>query len=201
MHTKLENPYLEEARRDAFLEGDEETTRSILDLFNKRIVRGALVKKYAWAIPSDKAIFAIAQHSPIVDVGAGKGYWAHLLDQAGASVHAFDVAHRQKAHGKNGTWFPVEIVKEEDIIVPEESTLMLCWPPRGTPMAFDHLSRYAGNTVVYVGEPKDGITADKTFHHLLDKEWICIEIIDIPSYWGLRDFVAIFHRKEKTCDA
>ena len=52
-----------------------------------------LRRAYAWGVPSANALRAIAKASPhgIVEVGAGTGYWAHLLqDLHGVSVRAFD---------------------------------------------------------------------------------------------------------------
>lgn len=52
--------------------------------------RGESVKKYSWAIPSEEVIRALASMGPILEVGAGTGYWANLLTQAGAKVTCFD---------------------------------------------------------------------------------------------------------------
>lgn len=43
----------------------------------------ALVEKYAWAIPDERALKIIKHFSPIVEVGSGKGYWAAMLRKLG----------------------------------------------------------------------------------------------------------------------
>lgn len=45
---------------------------------------------YAFAAPNNRALKALADEVPIVEVGAGVGYWALLLKQAGVSVTATD---------------------------------------------------------------------------------------------------------------
>lgn len=45
---------------------------------------------YAFAAPNSRALKALAELSPIVEVGAGVGYWALLLKQAGVVVVATD---------------------------------------------------------------------------------------------------------------
>jgi hypothetical protein len=45
-----------------------------------------LLQKYAWAIPDRKALGILQRFSPIVEMGAGKGYWAHLLQQQGVEI-------------------------------------------------------------------------------------------------------------------
>lgn len=48
-------------------------------------------QRYAFAIPDDRAVSAIVRHAPkIVEVGAGTGYWARQLADAGADVVAYD---------------------------------------------------------------------------------------------------------------
>jgi hypothetical protein len=54
--------------------------------------RHALVDRYGWAIPTDEAIAALVELSPLVEIGAGRGYWAHLLRQAGADTSSPTIA-------------------------------------------------------------------------------------------------------------
>jgi SAM-dependent methyltransferase len=54
--------------------------------------REVLTSQYAWAIPTEGVIRALAELSPICDLGCGTGYWASLLQQAGAEVLAVDAA-------------------------------------------------------------------------------------------------------------
>ena len=76
----MQNPYLEEFQ-----------SRYNGSYFFHEL-RDELVKKYAWAVPTEASIEAIAALGPIVEVGAGTGYWAWLLRQVGATVEAYDVA-------------------------------------------------------------------------------------------------------------
>jgi protein-L-isoaspartate O-methyltransferase len=56
-------------------------------------------------VPNEEAIRQIAVLSPIVEVGAGLGYWASLIAKAGADIVAYDNAvneHGQVKHYCNG---------------------------------------------------------------------------------------------------
>ena len=53
-------------------------------------LRKKLIWAYSWAIPSNEVILKIAQHSPLLEVGAGTGYWSWLLRQARADIIATD---------------------------------------------------------------------------------------------------------------
>mmetsp|Transcript_7858 Transcript_7858/g.19988 ORF Transcript_7858/g.19988 Transcript_7858/m.19988 type:complete len:164 (-) Transcript_7858:188-679(-) len=79
---------------------------------------GHTAGKYAWAIPDQRAIRIIANFSPLVEIGAGKGYWAMLLRQAGADVLALDItgSSRKKGaapgkKGLQGQWSEVRKVR------------------------------------------------------------------------------------------
>jgi hypothetical protein len=52
---------------------DEERLQQWIRL---KVVGEPLVKQYAWAVPDDKALNILREFSPLVEVGAGKGYWA-----------------------------------------------------------------------------------------------------------------------------
>ena len=52
-----------------------------------------------------EALDALAARSPLVEVGAGLGYWAHLLRRRGVPVQAYDshptsAGQRNKYHGR-----------------------------------------------------------------------------------------------------
>ena len=52
--------------------------------------RGELVKQYSWAIPNNKAIETIVKYSPIIEIGAGTGYWGRLISKAGGDIVCYD---------------------------------------------------------------------------------------------------------------
>jgi hypothetical protein len=66
--------------------------------------RAEAIARYAFALPSDDALDAIVRSAPhgIVELGAGTGYWAALLEQRGADVVAFDIA---PAPSTANAWF------------------------------------------------------------------------------------------------
>ena len=53
-------------------------------------VRTFACRAYAFAVPNAEALAVLRQHSPLVEWGAGTGYWAALLQRAGADVVALD---------------------------------------------------------------------------------------------------------------
>jgi hypothetical protein len=50
-----------------------------------------LRQKYAWAIPDARALRIIKHFAPVVEMGAGTGYWCYLLRQNGIDIVAYDL--------------------------------------------------------------------------------------------------------------
>ncbi len=148
-------------------------------------------KLYAWAIPTDEALATIAKYSPIIEIGAGTGYWAALLQERGTDVLAFDIYQAGPKHTK------VLFGSCEEIQNHPERTLFLCWPPYKTPMAIDCLKAYRGRYLIYVGEGDGGCTGDDAFHALLCREWKPIEYVKIPRWLTIHDRLVVYERKMK----
>ncbi len=162
--------------------------------------RLAMVTHYAWAVPNDEALNAIAEAAEghgLVDFGAGTGYWAKLLADRGVDVVAIDNWTDQKPEK---LWFPV-ITGSYELLPPmRDRVLFLCWPPQGTTMALNALKVWGGNTLVYVGEPAPSpgyarSTADPSFLMELLKHWDLEQEIEIPRWFNRDDSVFIYHRK------
>ncbi len=200
----LDNPYYDEfvaVSGDGVFDcpsGADAVLISLEHAAARRRLRHELVRRYAWAVPSEEVIRQIAAYGPIIEVGAGTGYWASLLSQAGADVMAFDL---DPAGPENATrfheavsYFPVLPGGPEVADRYPERALLLCWPPYESSMAADALRHYQGHTVIYVGEGPGGCTADDEFHRLLDERFSLIERLGIPRWESMDDDVRVYHR-------
>jgi len=81
----------------------DERRAELMDMLPTRAQR-----KYAWAIPDERAMRIIYNYGPVVEIGAGKGYWGYLLRKFVASVNAavkkgesMPFAHRPELTNKN----------------------------------------------------------------------------------------------------
>lgn len=54
------------------------------------VLAAPLSDKFAWAIPDARALNILANFGPLVEIGAGKGYWGHLMGQQGVDVICVD---------------------------------------------------------------------------------------------------------------
>lgn len=134
------------------------------------LVARVLPHSFAFAVPCDDALSAVASlNRPVVEMGAGTGYWTALLRQKGVDVVAYD-AHPPrritKAFAKGEAKFfgvtYVDDVRECDddascLDAHADRVLMLCWPKspedvEGGDWDLRCLDRWRGDTLVHVGE-------------------------------------------------
>lgn len=162
--------------------------------------RQDLVNEYSWAVPDDKAIRTLLKHSPVVEMGAGTGYWAYLLRAAGGDVVAYDrcvgdVFNINVWHPKGNSF--TEILKggPKDLAQHSDRSLFLCWPPLESSMAYECLTFWGGKTLIYVGEGMGGVTADEKFIVELRTKFSLIETVKIPKWAGMNDDMTVWSRK------
>ena len=178
----MTNPYLE-----AYLAA----TRAS-NAYSQWESRRALVQQYAWAIPNDEAIRLLVGLGPLVEIGAGSGYWASLVRQAGGDIVALDIEPWATTHTE------VEEGGPEYAGAYHDRTLFLCWPPYDMPMAYDALYGYTeagGRRVVYVGESRGGCTGDDAFHEMLALRYEWSDGVSLPQWYGLHDTLTVWERR------
>jgi hypothetical protein len=156
--------------------------------------RSRYVREVSWAIPSEEALRAISALGPIVEIGAGGGYWAQLLRERGVDILAFDQQPDPELNPKYlaRTWGPVAQAPATIAAEYPERTLLLIWPPQDDPMAHQALQNYRGDRVAYIGGSYQGLWADDAFHQLLAEEWEYTDRVDLPTWEYLEDRVHIY---------
>lgn len=188
---RLENPYLEEFEATAPRWPVPPELRKLT--MERYVLRQALVAKYAWGIPSDAAIELLLRYSPLVEMGAGTGYWAGLIRSAGGDVLAYDryppPDRRNRWHAGQPTWSEVQPGGVKRLRLHPDRTLFLCWPPDDEPMGIESLTAYPGRTVVFAGETGAGSDLARE----LDR-WDLVETLDIPQWEGIRDRLFVLRR-------
>lgn len=121
----------------------------------------SVVARFTFAPPSEQLLDEVARHAPILDVGAGNGYWSWRLQERGVDVVA--VEPRPDAHRP-----VIETLRTTgQEIAPHhpDRALLMVWPtgPRGdSSWAGQTVAAYTGSTVLYLGDPAFSYTADQT---------------------------------------
>src|SRR5438045_3183702 len=128
--------------------------------------RRELASLFSWAIPNARALEVLAAQAPLLECGAGMGYWSALLRARGVDVLAYDAAPPGRS-SKNGyhraarePWTKVHKLSSVTAARRHrERTLVLCWPPYDDDAASYSVLRVGKHRVEYVRAMLDALPA------------------------------------------
>ncbi len=197
---KLYNPYLKKLKQ--FI--DRNSSLSAADLASLLIEhRHDFVSQYSFTIPYYDILAKVASYSPIVEIGAGSGYWARCLNEMGADVIAYD-SFPPGEHGSwewdswkswfDESWFDVIEHDESAAALHPDRTLFLAWPMPMNLMAYNALCHYknaGGKTLIFIGDPHPGSSGDENFYRMLAGQRE-IENISLYSWPGISEKLIIY---------
>ena len=156
--------------------------------------RDEYVKKYAWAVPDHQALGVISQYSPLIEIGAGTGYWGYLLNRLGVDILCFDKEPHHN-HYSDHQWFIVKEGTPEILSNYPDRNLFLCWPPYDDRMAYECLKNFKGKYFIYIGEGEGGCNGTTLFFKRLYRTFKELRFIPIPHWYGLHDGLSIHKRR------
>lgn len=152
--------------------------------------RRELAALFAWAIPDEGPLALLSEYAPLVECGAGTGYWAALLRARGVDIEASDLARGRRSWTAVSAAHAVAAVRANP-----GRTLLLCWPPYDDDGAsYAALRAYRGDTLLYVGGGTGGPTGTVRFHRELEVNWSPAEQMAVPNWPGLRDRLVVYRR-------
>ncbi len=192
------SPFVSERDGGRVIDGGKEDGRPRL-AFAQMLLQAV----YAYALPAPETLDWMATFCggrKIVELGAGRGYWAAQLARTGTAVEAYDVEPPDKAEnisfprsaGQADTWHPVGDLGEFDMSAADRSdqVLFLCWPPGwGDTMASEALAGFekaGGTRLIFIGQPRGGMTGDDAFFDVLAADWEpASEDSKYATWWNL----------------
>jgi len=142
--------------------------------------RDKFVSEYSWAVPSEKSINYMKQFiggELALELGSGNGLWAKLLKDSGLNIIPTDPAiwSLDSTYNPNKEDKYIEVEKINHIQAIEKyhdaNILIFIWPSYDENYAAEAVELFSGNKIIYIGEGKNGCTANDRFHELLDDEW------------------------------
>ena len=163
--------------------------------------RGEYMLKYGYAILGEEALEAIVGlEVDIIEVGAGRAYWAAELSKRGVDVIATDyVPHGENKFAPQEPYMEIGIADAADAAASHpDRALMMVWPYMDD-MAFRALEAYEGDTLIFVGEGEGGCTAsDEFFEKIYEMEengWT-MKYHSIPQWDGIHDYLLIARKDQ-----
>ena len=158
--SQITNPYLEFFNNLIKIVGENMNMDLIL------VLRQTAMREYAYAIPTLKTLSQIADLVPnkkILEIGAGSGYWAYLLDQIGCDVVACD----DFSDGLAQYYFPVVNMGADELMEQsngsfDDRALLYCWP-----RCYPGYIHWRGDLVIVICEENVRFELFNEFLHLL----------------------------------
>lgn len=146
-----------------------------LQLANEEAYLFGLAQRFAYVLPQPHLLDVIRRYSPLVELGAGTGYWAYLLRLTGADVIAYDIAplggrRPNRYHSDVRPWTQVRYGDVNALSKHMGRLLFLCWPPRFSNL-WESLRFYRGEFVLYIGDR--GVRTPELA--ALDRDFVLIE--------------------------
>lgn len=169
----------------------------LLDLDERR---RELASLFSWAIPTEAALEVLARHAPLVECGAGMGYWLALLRSRGVDAIGYDHASPGRGNayhpGRRAAWTSIQRLKSAAAARRHpERALLLCWPPYDNDAAsYDVLRAYLGDVMIHIGERDEGASGSVRFHRELALNWTVKEELELPHWPRLQDRITVYRR-------
>lgn len=116
----------------------------------------SLAVRYSYVLPERHLLQALQALAPLVEMGAGTGYWAYLLRQMKTDIIAFDQsppggARANRYHPGAPRWTEVLEGDHSVLAAHRARTLFVCWPPLYSSLG-ECLRFYSGKTVAWLGD-------------------------------------------------
>ncbi len=177
------------------------TDNDVLSMYiERRKDRHNFCKNYSWAIPDSFAISTICsfvKEDQVLQIGAGLGLWAKLLELKGISViPTDDYSWDKDDHYTNRQFLNIIDINHLNALKKYKTNcLFLCWPPYNSNLSYESLVNFEGNKVVYIGEGMNGVTGTEDFHNLLNDKFNLV-CDDRLNNWSLiYDRLYMYERK------
>ena len=157
----------------------------------------AFTWNYGFSIPCLEAVEAVRKlQAPLVEIGAGSGYWSALLRAAGVDILATDPSIG--SHGfVPGTHHDAAPLTASDAVQRYSDRDVLCsWPSKGADWCREAVSLIKpGRHFIYLGEPRGGLCASDALFDLLEAEFDLVGQVITPRFERARDGLKIFLKR------
>ena len=172
------------------------TLITAVSLHDRFYAREEAVKRYGFSIPCKEAVEAVAALSPLVEVGAGSGYWSRLLRAAGADVVTTDVGGQPK-YSRLWNTEGIDVLEAVEAIKRHsDRNVFMSWPSYDKGWAANVAAEMrSGRHLAFIGESKGGCTADDRFFDILESDFDEGVLVLIPQWEGLHDYLTIYKKR------
>jgi hypothetical protein len=177
-------------------EGPPETPAGVIQRHELATSRKAFTQAWGFSIPCAEAVAALRGLAPLVEVGAGTGYWAALLRAAGHDVVATDLHPKgRNTYGfEGGAHTDVEGLAGAAAVRKYADRDIFCsWPSEGESWALGAAwALRPGRRLAIILNP--GNTATPGLRRYLSTRFRKLATVSIPQFPGAADDLTIYEK-------
>lgn len=208
----MDNEYLQEVKRlkatipewDVLFQEEADEVRGN-HWVRLEILGQPLLNKYAWAIPDQTALKIVANFAPLVEIGAGKAYWASLLRNMNVSIRTYD----RFLFPESVRWTTVCRGGPSVLSLAHNQgrNLLLSYPDEDQEMSTRCMQHFTGEFIIHIGElittgtlaggmqAPFGRTTASQFQIDLCTQFHCVLVYRLPNFPFSNDHVTVWKRK------
>lgn len=143
---------------------------------------------FGFTVPNYKALMKIkkiSKNKSILEIGAGNGLWASLLQKLDVNIVPTDIKKSEYNYTCIDEYNHIDSLNKYNCDI-----LMMVWPPGpNDTMAYESLKLFKNNIFIYIGEITKvydcACNGDVLFFKLLTDKWKLLYFMDIvPFYYG-----------------
>lgn len=157
----------------------------------KEVVRRDLIANYSEAVPTIEALRLLGALGPIIEIGAGNGYWGRLLQDIGTDVRVTDETPPASC------WTEVQAAGYDVALSCPDRVPFVCWPHRPS-FVPDLLRRLPQDRIALITDGRAMTFGEYGYDPMydeLEENWREIEEAQLP-HWPCRlDKLMIWERR------
>lgn len=156
----------------------------------------SVVSQKSFARLTDEALDVLCALGPIVDVGAGNGWWDRELAQRGVDVTAVE------PNRCRNEVFPRIRADHWEVVNHPDRALLMIWPTKDATWPAQCVALYQGPTVAYIGDPAYRVTANPMLRQALKDGGFTLERRVRVGSWphmGFTDMLMVWQRPRRPC--
>ncbi len=140
-------------------------------------IRERCAETLAWGIPNDEVLNEIGKYSPLIEIGAGLGYWARLLQDRGIRIKPTDISIPLI----EDRWTRIYSGNAIFHLKNNRRNLFVCWVPEEIAQQAGEI--FEGEYIIFAGEK------------INFPNFELVNNIPLPNWKGFTDSLQIFRRR------
>ena len=163
------------------------------------VQRKGFIARWGFSIPCAEAIDLLYRLGPVVELGAGSGYWTAMVRAAGGDMIATDLI----SEGSPGYGLTIglncDIVPLDGVAAVRaypDRNLFCSWPTMGDDWCSEAVAAIQpGRYFAMIGAERGGTSGTDTLFDVLAREFEHQASFEIPQFPGSHDVLALYRRK------